>query len=62
MIRTLRAVLIMEAWLVKFLREAKTLPELLCEDFVVSGELGLSKQLRSRRGQNHWRKIFVSLG
>jgi hypothetical protein len=35
----------MEAWLVKFQREVKTLLGLLCEVSVVSGQLGLKNQL-----------------
>jgi hypothetical protein len=40
-IRTLRGVQKMEAWLVKFQREAKTLPGHLWEESVVSGQLEL---------------------
>lgn len=41
----LRAVQMMETWLVKLQREAKTLLALLCEEFGVSGELELKNQL-----------------
>ena len=41
----LRAVQMMEAWLVMFQREAKTLLDLLCEESEVSGQLELKNQL-----------------
>ena len=43
--RLLRAVQRTEAWLGRFQGEAKTLPGLLCEESVVSGQLRLKTQL-----------------
>lgn len=43
--RLLRAVQRMETWLGRFQRKAKTLPGLLCEESVVSGQLRLKTQL-----------------
>ena len=52
-IRILKAVQMIEAWFVKFQNEAKTLPELLCKEFVVFGQLELKNQLWLTRNQKH---------
>jgi hypothetical protein len=44
-VRVLKAMQTTEAWLGKFQREAKTLPGHLCEESVLSGQLGLKNQL-----------------